>query len=125
MEQGVNFSMELSKKQFDILTTLALTDVSLTQRQLEEKTGHSLGTINRVIKELTELGFVSEGSVTSFGLDALEPYRAKKAIFIAAGFGSRLVPVTLNTPKPITVRRYFSRYITVKIINRYPLKSAN
>ncbi|MEG2770003.1 MAG: phosphocholine cytidylyltransferase family protein, partial [Oscillospiraceae bacterium] len=31
----------------------------------------------------------------------LEPYRVKKAIFIAAGFGSRLVPVTLNTPKPL------------------------
>ena len=93
--------MELTRKQFDILTTLALTDVSLTQRQLEEKTGHSLGTINRVIKELTELGFVSEGSVTPSGVDALEPYRAKRAIFIAAGFGSRLVPVTLNTPKPL------------------------
>jgi len=32
---------------------------------------------------------------------ALEPYRVKRAIFIAAGFGSRLVPITLNTPKPL------------------------
>lgn len=31
----------------------------------------------------------------------LEPYRAKRAIFIAAGFGSRLVPITINTPKPL------------------------
>ena len=93
--------MELTRKQFDILSTLALTSSPLTQRQLEEKTGHSLGTINRVLKELSELGFVSGGCVTSSGLDALEPYRAKRAVFIAAGFGSRLVPVTLNTPKPL------------------------
>ena len=26
---------------------------------------------------------------------------ASSAIFIAAGFGSRLVPITLNTPKPL------------------------
>ena len=32
---------------------------------------------------------------------ALEPYRAKRAIFLAAGFGSRLMPITLNTPKPL------------------------
>ena len=35
------------------------------------------------------------------GLQELEPYRVKRAIFIAAGFGSRLVPITLNTPKPL------------------------
>ena len=31
----------------------------------------------------------------------MEPYRVKRAIFIAAGFGARLVPITLNTPKPL------------------------
>ena len=38
---------------------------------------------------------------TQEDLDALEPYRAKRAIFLAAGFGSRLTPITLNTPKPL------------------------
>ena len=32
-----------------------------------------------------------------------EPYRVKRAIFLAAGFGSRLVPITLNTPKPLVL----------------------
>lgn len=32
---------------------------------------------------------------------ALEPYRVKRAIFMAAGFGKRMVPVTLKTPKPL------------------------
>lgn len=34
-------------------------------------------------------------------IEALEPYRAKRAIFLAAGFGSRLLPITINTPKPL------------------------
>lgn len=34
-------------------------------------------------------------------LASLEPYRIKKAIFFAAGFGSRLVPITLEMPKPL------------------------
>ncbi|MBQ0083192.1 MAG: NTP transferase domain-containing protein [Clostridiales bacterium] len=93
--------MELTRKQFDILSVLATSKESLTQRQMEELTGHSLGTINKIVKEFTELGFIADGVITSAGIDALEPYRAKKAIFIAAGFGSRLVPVTLNTPKPL------------------------
>jgi len=93
--------MSITRKQFDILEVLAAQSAPLTQRQLEEKTGYSLGTINRTVKELSELGFVAEGIITPAGLTALEPYRVKRAVFIAAGFGSRLVPVTLNTPKPL------------------------
>lgn len=93
--------MELTRKQFDILSVLATAKEPLTQRQLEDKTGHSLGTINKVVKEFNETGLVENGAITPAGIDALEPYRAKKAIFIAAGFGTRLVPVTLNTPKPL------------------------
>lgn len=93
--------MELTRKQFDILSTLATESTALTQRQLEELTGHSLGTINKAVKELTEAGYVADSAITPAGINALEPYRAKRAVFIAAGFGTRLVPVTLNTPKPL------------------------
>lgn len=91
----------LSRKQFDILSFLATANESLTQRRLEAGTGHSLGTVNRVMKELSEKGLVADSAITAAGMDALEPYRVRRAIFIAAGFGSRLVPVTLNTPKPL------------------------
>lgn len=93
--------MSLTRKQFDVLEKMATQTDSYTQRDLERLTGHSLGTINRVIKELTDLGFVSNGAITEVGMNALEPYRAKRAVFIAAGFGSRLVPITFNTPKPL------------------------
>ena len=93
--------MSLTRKQFDVLVKMAGETAPITQRDLEKLTGHSLGTVNRVIKELTDAGFVSNGTITTSGMNALEPYRAKRAVFIAAGFGSRLVPITFNTPKPL------------------------
>ncbi len=93
--------MEISKKQFDILEKYTETKDNLTQRRIAELTGQSLGNTNRLIRELSDAGYVNNGRLTPDGLAALEPYRAKRAVFLAAGFGSRLVPVTLNTPKPL------------------------
>lgn len=93
--------MVLTRKQFDILESLAESNEALSQRQLELITGYSLGTVNKTVKELSELEMIADGAITVKGFDALEPYKAKRAVFIAAGFGSRLVPVTLNTPKPL------------------------
>lgn len=104
--------MELTRKQFDILEILASAKTAVTQRDLEKRTKHRLGTINKTLKELTEFGYVENGTITNEGVNALEPYRAKRAIFIAAGFGSRLVPITFNTPKPLV------RVNGVRIIDR-------
>ena len=90
----------LTKKQFDILVALER-DGKQTQRSLAAAAGISLGAANKTLTELIDLGFVADGKVTDQGLEALEPYRVKRAVFIAAGFGSRLVPITLNTPKPL------------------------
>lgn len=104
--------MELTRKQFDILEVMVTSKESLTQRELEKLTGYSLGTINRTIKELAETGLVEDGKITNSGINALEPYRARRAIFIAAGFGTRLVPITFNTPKPLV------RVHGIRIIDR-------
>lgn len=93
--------LELSRKQFDILALLATEKSQLSQRQIAEKTTYSLGTVNSILKELSDLRLIENGRITNAGIDTLEPYRAKRAVFIAAGFGTRLVPVTLNTPKPL------------------------
>ena len=104
--------MALTRKQFDILEALATAPSPLTQRGLAEAASCSLGTVNKVMKELSEAGFTAAGSVTPAGQAALEPYRVKRAVFIAAGFGTRLVPITFNTPKPLV------RVHGVRIIDR-------
>ena len=104
--------MTLSRKQFEILSTIVNSEEPFTQRELEKKTGFSLGTINKTVKELNELRYIDSGFITDKGIEALEPYRCKRAIFIAAGFGTRLVPITFNTPKPLV------RVHGVRIIDR-------
>ncbi len=102
--------MSLQRKHFDILVALEGSNEALTQRDLEKITEYSLGTINKVYRELVTDGLVDAGKITDKGIEALEPYRAKRAVFIAAGFGSRMVPITLNTPKPL-VRVHGKRII--------------
>lgn len=102
--------MKLTREQFDILEMLATAKETLGFDDFEKKTGYDAETVNSILKELYELGFVEDNAITNSGVAALEPYRAKRAIFIAAGFGSRLVPITLNTPKPL-VRVHGKRII--------------
>ena len=91
----------ITKKQFDILEALAESKTALSQRSIATAVSASIGSVNKTVSELTEAGFIADGAITDAGLDALEPYRAKRAVFIAAGFGSRLVPISLITPKPL------------------------
>ena len=91
----------MTEKEFDILTILESHKEKLSQRELAKDIGVSVGTINSNLVALEEAGFVEGGLITQKGIAALEPYRVKRAVFIAAGFGSRLVPITLNTPKSL------------------------
>lgn len=102
--------MSLTRKQFDVLTIIEESKEALSQREISEKTGYGLGTVNKVMKEIFDYGYCDENIITSKGLEALEPYRVKRAVIIAAGFGSRMVPITLNTPKPL-VRVHGKRII--------------
>ena len=91
----------MTEKEFDVLTALESHTEKLSQRELAKFTGVSVGTVNSTLVLLEENGLVKDGFITQKGIDALAPYRVKRAVFIAAGFGSRLVPITLNTPKPL------------------------
>lgn len=91
----------ITQKQFDLLVYLTEHRDKPSQRQIAQDLDISVGSVNKQLKELEEKGYAAAGEITVAGLEALDPYRVKRAVFIAAGFGSRLVPITLNTPKPL------------------------
>lgn len=91
----------LSKKEFDTLVLMSEKKSALSQREISQEMKISLGAVNKLIKQLGEKKYCSGGKITDEGLEALQPYKVKRAVFIAAGFGSRLVPLTFNTPKPL------------------------
>ena len=99
--------MELTRYQFDFLTYLEkVGHVKMSQRQFADSLTVSVGLINKMIKDFTSNGYIQVGSdkvvsLTELGLKSIEPYRVRKAVIIAAGFGSRMAPVTLDTPKPL------------------------
>ena len=93
--------MKLTRNQFDVLVASEAAGIPLSQRELAVEVGKSVGTVNKVVAELAEYALIKDGLITGKGLYTLEPYRVKRAVFIAAGFGSRMVPITLNTPKPL------------------------
>ena len=67
-----------------------------------------------MLAQLADEGLVNrtgvDASLTTAGFMSLEPYRARRAVFFAAGFGSRMLPITVNTPKPL-VRVHGKRFI--------------
>ena len=81
--------MKITRLQFDVLIKLL------------EKGSVSEGE-KSVCDELLAAGLIDhELKLTEAGMESLEPYRARRVIFLAAGLGSRLRPATLNVPKPL------------------------
>lgn len=99
--------MPLTKYQFDFLTFLERKGPGkYTQRYLADSLTFSLGLVNKLINEFQQKNAIQISddkimSITETGLSLIEPYRVRKAIVVAAGFGSRMAPVTLKTPKPL------------------------
>lgn len=78
---------------------------TITQRELAASMGLSLGTCNHLIKEALANNLISLDSSSGVysllkkGVELLKQYRVDSAVILAAGFGSRFVPLTFETPK--------------------------
>jgi len=81
--------MRLTREEFDILSALAAGGKM------------SQGAPKDITARFVRKNYIKNGKITQEGLAALEPYRVRRAIFMAAGFGARMMPITINTPKPL------------------------
>ncbi len=90
----------LKKEQFAILS-FAEHFHKIDLERIAEKSAISLDILQSTLENLSSDGFICNNKITDKGLLELEPYRVKRAIFIAAGMGSRMMPITLSCPKPL------------------------
>lgn len=75
----------------------------ITQRELAAKLSVSLGSVNHAVAESVKKGLLQKNknsyTLTGEGAAYLLPYKVRRAVIFAAGFGSRFVPLTFDTPK--------------------------
>lgn len=91
----------MNKQESDILNSL-LIEPFVNQRILSEVSGHSLGVVNRSLKNLIKEGYVDEFiRPTELAKKELKEKAPKNAIILAAGFGMRMVPINTQSPKAL------------------------
>ena len=74
----------------------------INQRILASSTGLSVGVVNRSLKQLTADGFIDKhGQLTEKGRQEIRQRAPRNAVILAAGFGMRMVPINLSTPKAL------------------------
>jgi len=91
----------MKKQELDILNSLYM-EPFINQRILAELSGHSLGIVNKSIKELINSGYLDEhAQLTAKAREEFKAKKPKNAIILAAGFGMRMVPINMTTPKAL------------------------
>ena len=85
----------------DILRTL-LESPFVSQRVLAEQSGYSLGAVNRSVRSLVEQGYLDDRTrLTAKAREAFSTRAPRNAIILAAGYGMRMVPINMSTPKAL------------------------
>lgn len=91
----------LTISESDILTSLTKQKF-YSQRELAAFTGYSLGIVNQSVRSLKKKGLIAaSGNLTDKAEQLLRDNRTENAIILAAGFGMRMVPINLETPKAL------------------------
>lgn len=90
--------MDLTHNQFRIIKTLSA-EPGITQRNIAERTGLGLATVNVTLRECSDLGLVDKGRITAKGMASLKPYAVENAVILAAGLSSRFAPISYERPK--------------------------
>lgn len=89
----------MNEQDFEILKKIDK-DGNISQRTLAQKTGYSLGKINKSIKELCENKYINNSlELTEKSEELFRRNKPKNAIILAAGFGMRMVPINTEVPK--------------------------
>lgn len=89
----------MNKQEADILRAI-FAEPFINQRILSEMSGHSLGVVNRSLKTLINNGYINEDiRPTEKARHEYNTKAPKNGIILAAGFGMRMVPINLTTPK--------------------------
>ena len=74
----------------------------ISQRALAESCGLSVGAVNKAVNQLIADGCLDAACrLTGPGREAISQRAPKNAIILAAGFGMRMVPINLSTPKAL------------------------
>lgn len=98
MNKAKNIECELTGQVLDILLCLKHEGFA-GQRQLAEKTGMSLGFVNKSVKQLEEAGLIKEDCVLTSKAEKLIKSRSpQRAVILAAGFSMRLGPINSTVP---------------------------
>lgn len=91
----------MNKQECDVLLEIKKQPY-INQRILAEATGHSLGIINRCMKALVSQEYLDKDFVlTAKAYNELKLKSPQRAIILAAGFGMRMVPINMETPKAL------------------------
>ena len=88
----------MNRNEFNALCAMR-ENPGMTQRELADALGISLGTANNIHRSLSREKLIEDGRVTARGMRELKPYKVENAVILAAGMSSRFAPISYEKPK--------------------------